>query len=137
MQRELFRKINNIFHNDERINEFKNKLQNNQQLPRKYHNMFALNNDNDLVYLPKNLVIIPHADKEQFIKNTMENNLNIIGHGVTAYGTPKATVRQEIFFKIFSSAALVKTRLLTLFISTPIVKLMLVAFVSRYSNSVR
>ncbi len=81
---QLFRKINNIFHNDQRINEFKNKLQNNQPLPRKYHNMFALNQDNDLVYLPKNLVIIPHADKEQFIKDTMENNLNIIGHGITA-----------------------------------------------------
>ncbi len=85
MKRELYRSINNTFsNNDKLIEDLKYRLSNNKKLLKRYEGKYALNKDGDLVYLPANIVIIPSNEKEEFIKQKMENNLNIVGHGINA-----------------------------------------------------
>ena len=73
--------LNQLFPTDDKINEIKELIRNGKQLPKKYRE-FQLNSDDDLVYVPLNLIVIPKAEVEQELTKLYRDDVNMLAKGV-------------------------------------------------------
>jgi hypothetical protein len=91
---DLMKTLNNIFYDEEIINEFRNYLSNkrfyrNAELKNKFrkepYNKFKLQND-QIIYQPTNLIVIEDDEqKQEALNNLFNDDTNILGKGVVAF----------------------------------------------------
>jgi hypothetical protein len=77
----LFMSLNQLFPTDDKINEIKDLIRDGKQLPKKYRD-FQLNGDDDLVYVPLNLIVIPKAEIEQELTKLYRDDVNMLAKGI-------------------------------------------------------
>ena len=73
--------LNQLFPTDDKIDEIKYLIKNKKLVPKKYAD-FQLNDDNDLVYVPLNLIVIPKSEIEQELTKLYNDDVNMLGKGI-------------------------------------------------------
>ena len=71
----LYKSLNLLFKDDRRTDEFISKILQNKRIPKKYQDFDVI--DGQLVYVPLQLEVIKNADKQKFLKELFDQNINM------------------------------------------------------------